>query len=180
MCPPATYDYFLVFAVSLFGVGKRPATELDDVSAAADLSFLGFRTSRLLRTWPFAMMDTFLLLSGRFQTCTGVCSDHCAQDIDSITNVYKQHINSKETHSKTHMTARKNAAEIAASYLVWKMFTGREDHHRFGFLGNSELRRDEGDSSCRANDPSCGHGSNDHDPNRDHDNDDGPNDHCGR
>lgn len=105
MCQTAAFDYFFVFAVSLICVGKRPARELDEVSVAADLSFFGFRTSRLLRTWPFAMMNTFLLMSGRFRICTGVCSDHCAQDINSITNVDKRRINSKETYPNMDIPA---------------------------------------------------------------------------
>jgi hypothetical protein len=105
VCQTATFNYFFVFAVSLICVGKRPANGLDGVSVAADLSFFGFRTSRLLRTWPFAMMNTFLLMSGRFRICTGVRSDHCAQDSNSITNVDKRRINSKETHPNIHIPA---------------------------------------------------------------------------
>jgi hypothetical protein len=94
VCRTTTFDYFFAFALSLICVGKRPPKGVDDVSVAADLSFFGFRTSRLLRTWPFAMMNTFLLMSGIFRICTGVCPDHCAQDINPITNVDKRRIKS--------------------------------------------------------------------------------------
>lgn len=53
-------NYFFCFSVSLIWVVKPPPVLLADFSADADLSFFGLRTSRLLRTWPFAMTETFL------------------------------------------------------------------------------------------------------------------------
>jgi len=87
-------SYFFCFSASLIWVAKRPATGLDDLSVEADLSFLGLRTSRLLRTWPFAMMETFLPMSGRFRKCTEVCSVRFAHNIYPITNIDKRRMKS--------------------------------------------------------------------------------------
>ena len=78
MWQAVSVNYFFCFSASLIWVAKRPIAGPDAFSAEADLSFFGLRTSRLLRTWPFAMMEAFLLKSGMFQTCTVIRSGHCA------------------------------------------------------------------------------------------------------